>query len=75
MVPLYEVSLLVRRAKTRSRTGLLYRSKGKTELALAELGYSDTAIFRAGTLGEADRPEHRLAETCFMCVAFLDNRP
>lgn len=46
----------------------LRRSKGKTELALAELAYSDTVVLRPAALGEADRPERRLTEACFMCV-------
>ncbi|EPT01118.1 hypothetical protein FOMPIDRAFT_1023435 [Fomitopsis schrenkii] len=44
------------------------RSKGRTELALAELGYSDTVVLRPGALGEADRPEARLTELCFIPV-------
>ncbi|KZT69272.1 hypothetical protein DAEQUDRAFT_271030 [Daedalea quercina L-15889] len=41
---------------------LYMKSKGKTELALADLGYSDTVIFRPAALGDADRNEHRPLE-------------
>ncbi|KAH9926967.1 uncharacterized protein B0H18DRAFT_1210862 [Fomitopsis serialis] len=39
------------------------RSKGLTELALADLGYNDTIVFRPGALGDAERPTHRVVET------------
>jgi len=38
---------------------LYLRSKGLTELALADLGYSDTIVFRPGLLKGAERSEFR----------------
>lgn len=40
-----------------------------TELQLAELGYSDTIIFRPGALGNAERPgDFRPLETVLQSV-------
>ncbi|SJL13767.1 uncharacterized protein ARMOST_17215 [Armillaria ostoyae] len=47
-----------------SKSLLLYsRSKGQTEEALANIGYSDTIVFRPGLLTGAARPESRIGET------------
>ncbi|KAF7985785.1 hypothetical protein HWV62_411 [Athelia sp. TMB] len=40
-------------------------SKGQTELALADLGYSDTIIFRPGFLAGAERGHSRAVEDAF----------
>ncbi|PBK69059.1 hypothetical protein ARMSODRAFT_173571 [Armillaria solidipes] len=47
-----------------SNSLLLYsRSKGQTEEALANIGYSDTIVFRPGLLTGTARPESRIGET------------
>lgn len=40
-----------------------FRSKGLTENQLAELGYSDTIVFRPGFLANAERPGSRIMES------------
>ncbi|KAK0188484.1 hypothetical protein F5146DRAFT_1002566 [Armillaria mellea] len=46
------------------KSSLLYsRSKGQTEEALANIGYSDTIVFRPGLLTGAARPDSRIAES------------
>ncbi|KZP28687.1 hypothetical protein FIBSPDRAFT_947514 [Athelia psychrophila] len=53
-------------------SSLLYpRSKGMTELALADLGYADTIILRPGFLAGAERPQSRAVETVFGFVTAL----
>lgn len=45
----------------------VYRSKGLTELQLAELGYNDTIVFRPGSIGNAERPgDNRPLENILM---------
>ena len=46
----------------------LCRSKGLTEIGLAELGYSDTVVFRPAMLGEGDRPDSRPLEAFVVYV-------
>lgn len=49
---------------------LYLRSKGLTELALADLGYADTISFRPGFLAGAERPKPRMTETFYGCTTF-----
>lgn len=49
----------------------LLRSKGLTELGLAELGYKETIIFRPAALTHAERSERRLMESVAMYVALI----
>ena len=51
------------------------RSKGLTEQALAEIGYSDTIIYRPGFLKGAERPDFRFLESVFSSVLLLDSFP
>ncbi|KAK0501707.1 hypothetical protein EDD18DRAFT_1143988 [Armillaria luteobubalina] len=51
-------------ASASSKSFFLYpRSKGETEEALANLGYSDTIVFRPGLLTGTNRPDSRITET------------
>ncbi|KAI0692518.1 hypothetical protein BC835DRAFT_1416537 [Cytidiella melzeri] len=54
---------LVYLSSTGASTSSFLLSKGLTEQALAALGYDDVIIFRPGLLAEAERPDHRLAES------------
>ncbi|ETW78556.1 hypothetical protein HETIRDRAFT_477809 [Heterobasidion irregulare TC 32-1] len=47
------------------------RSKGLTEQALAEIGYSDTIVYRPGFLKGAERPDFRFLESVFSPVSSL----
>ncbi|KAH9840949.1 uncharacterized protein C8Q71DRAFT_742388 [Rhodofomes roseus] len=52
-----------------SSYSLYLRSKGLTEIGLAELGYNDTIVFRPAMLGEGNRPDSRPLEITAVYLA------